>query len=172
MTWLQPASRNISALIQPVKAPEAAAWQSWPPRATRLPATASPTVASRVAGGQTSRSQACGPRARSAIARASAIPSARFPFIFQLPATRPLRSAISVLQAVLATAPAIVATTPAHPYVGTHDHTGIREGQPTARPAKPSFSHHDATHPRQSGLNHRQDPVRALDRRVRVLGHW
>ena len=49
-------------------------WQSWPPSATPLPASASPTAPSNVNGGQTSRSQRCGALARSAISRASAQP--------------------------------------------------------------------------------------------------
>src|SRR6266851_2935021 len=141
MTWLQPASRNISALMQPVNAPEAAAWQSWPPSATPPPASASPPSTpligpSSVAGGQTSRSQACGSFARSAMARASAIPSARRPFIFQLPATSAFRSGISVLHAARASAPANVAARPGHLYVRTYDHTGLCGGQPAAIPAK------------------------------------
>src|SRR5229473_3608473 len=171
MTWLQPASRNISALIEPVKAPEAASWQSWPPSATPLSASASPTAASRVAGGQTRRSRACGSFARSAMARASAIPSARRPFIFQLPATSPFRSGISVLHAARASAPANVAAAPGHPYVRSYDHTGIRGGQPAAIPAKSGILRHDASDPHQSGLDHRQGPVRALDHLLRVLGH-
>src|SRR6266849_9853784 len=176
MTWLQPASRNISALMEPVKAPEAAAWQSWPPSATPLPASASPPSTSpigpsSVAGGQTSRSQACGSFARSAMARASAMPSARRPFIFQLPATSSFRSGISVLHAARASAPANVAAMPGDLYVRTYDHTGIRGGQPAAIPAKSGILRHDASDPHQSGLDHRQGPVRALDHLVRVLGH-
>src|SRR6266851_195095 len=176
MTWLQPASRNISALMQPVNAPEAAAWQSWPPSATPPPASASPPSTpligpSSVAGGQTSRSQACGSFARSAMARASAIPSARRPFIFQLPATSAFRSGISVLHAARASAPANVAAMPGDLYVRTYDHTGIRGGQPAAMPAKSGILRHDASDPHQSRLDHRQGPVRALDHLVRVLGH-
>src|SRR6185437_1375988 len=87
MTWLQPASLSIAAAISPVWAPDRAAWQSWPPTAMPLPASASATARSRVAGGHTRRSQAIRPRfSRCARSAAKASPSDASPFIFQLPA--------------------------------------------------------------------------------------
>ena len=56
MTALAPASASISAEMSPVKAPDASAWQSWPPIATSEPRAAAANAASSVAGGQTIRS--------------------------------------------------------------------------------------------------------------------
>ncbi|CAH2599794.1 protein of unknown function [Rhodovastum atsumiense] len=85
ITQAAPASRSIAAETSPVWAPFAWVWQSCPPTATTLPASASATGRITVAGGQTSRSQAR-PGAASATARASDSESATRPFIFQLPA--------------------------------------------------------------------------------------
>src|ERR1700730_10710411 len=98
MTWVQPASASISGLISPVNAPFAAPWQSCPPRAMPLPAIRPPTVVSMVAGGPT-RSWQPGPSLpaetiRWARACASAELSSRNPFIFQLPATSFVRTAM------------------------------------------------------------------------------
>src|SRR5215475_12920822 len=98
--------------------------------------TTSATSGSNVAGGHTSRSHRCGSLALATRSWASATPSRRSPFIFQLPATSLLRSAISVpaLRLVarlgstgewlpLCRLPSI------HPH---HDHTGTGAGQPAA----------------------------------------
>jgi hypothetical protein len=91
-----------------------------------LPTSAPPTAASIVAGGQTSKSQrgepTC-PRAASALAKA--IPSARSPFIFQLPATSFL-NAITFPQAAPATQ---LRRHGAVFIIAAHDHTGARPGQ-------------------------------------------
>src|SRR3954471_10825758 len=92
IAWLQPTSLSISALSEPVNAPFGAAWQSWPPSAM-LPCRTSPTRTSRVAGGHTRRSQARRLLlARFASSAARPRPSARNPFIFQLPAISRFRS--------------------------------------------------------------------------------
>ena len=91
MTWVQPASASISALMSPVKAPLRRAWQSWPPSAMPLPAMTSHTCGQQrcrradqqLAGRRFAPASAL---ARSASSPASASPSARSPFIFQLPA--------------------------------------------------------------------------------------
>src|SRR5229473_3158215 len=87
MTWLQPASLSMGAPMSPVCAPNRSAWQSWPPMAMPLPASASATARSKVAGGHTRRSQPSRSRCtRCARSAASASPSAPSPFIFQFPA--------------------------------------------------------------------------------------
>ena len=98
MTWLQPASASISALMSPVKAPFGAAWQSCPPSAMLLPARA--CRHRRQQARRRANQQLAGrpPRRRSSPAapepRASAVPSSRNPFIFQLPATSFVRTAM------------------------------------------------------------------------------
>src|SRR5437016_1798591 len=122
MTWVQPASASISGLISPVNAPFAAAWQSWPPRAMPLPAIRPPTVVSRVAGGQTRSSQPGPPAPAATIrctrARANATLSSRSPFIFQLPATSFVRTAMLRPHGSVS-------------IFCLQDHTGTRAGQPT-----------------------------------------
>ena len=134
-TWLHPASFSISALTQPVKAPDGCGWQSWPPSATPLPASASPTAASSVNGGHTSRSQRCdgrrgplGDRARQRHAVGAQ------PFIFQLPATSRFRSGISILRCGAAPQRGEVAAAAARCLCSLATITpGFGAGQPTAR---------------------------------------
>src|SRR5215212_1285121 len=126
IAWVQPTSRSISALIEPVKAPFGAAWQSWPPSAMPLPCSASATSTSRVAGGHTRSSQPSrAALARSANSRASPKPSARSPFIFQLPAISRFRSAMFYAPSGPRQDRAN-GCGPAQPYlyIGRHDHTG------------------------------------------------
>src|SRR4030095_5821662 len=76
------------AATSPVWAPFALAWQFWPPTSTPLPLAALPTARPRVGGGQISTSRSLQPACftPSATPVAKARPSARRPFIFQLPA--------------------------------------------------------------------------------------
>ena len=115
--------------------------------------------------------------------RASASPSARSPFIFQLPATSCFRSAhFRSSRRWPHRHRREVAAPPGHLYVRRHDHTG-HSPRSTAAGAPPPItnrprpgpasrvSRHDASDPLQGGLHRRQDPVRAVDHLVRVLGH-
>src|ERR1700738_4199913 len=86
MMALAPASPSISAEISPVWAPDASGWQSCAPTATFEPRAFSAKAATRVAGGQTSKSAlAATPGAPASMASNSAVEAFR-PFIFQLPA--------------------------------------------------------------------------------------
>src|SRR5215468_3747283 len=88
MTAVAPASLSISAAISPVNAPDASAWQSWPPMATEEPRACAAKAATSVAGGHTIRSaRPARPPAPAMTLVSSAAEPAR-PFIFQLPAIR------------------------------------------------------------------------------------
>src|SRR5215469_6913046 len=160
MTYLQPRSASISALTSPVWAPFGDEWQSCPPSAIPLPARTPPTVSRRVAGGQTRTSQPISPPAeavRATSARASAAPSARNPFIFQLPATsfvpiamlRPRRPA-SIIRPLR-----------------SHRLSGGSTGPSRQEEAS---CLHAASDPLQSGILHRQGFVRTADPDLRHLG--
>jgi hypothetical protein len=82
--------------MSPVKAPDAAAWQSCPPIASRVPAEIAAMRAISVAGGQISMSILVSAAAPSAMARASSS-DAPTPFIFQLPAIRCVRAMMGML---------------------------------------------------------------------------
>ena len=87
ITAQAPASASISAAISPVWAPEAAAWQSWPPIPTGPPRAISANRATSVAGGQTISSALPASAAAPATIFSSSATEAASPFIFQLPAT-------------------------------------------------------------------------------------
>jgi hypothetical protein len=84
MTRLAPASTSIGAATDPVKAPDADAWQSCPP--TAAPGAAATIAPISVNGGQsaTSTEECASAAAKIAFASPSAAVS---PFIFQLPTT-------------------------------------------------------------------------------------
>src|SRR3954469_15130821 len=87
MTAAAPASLSISAAISPVWAPDAFAWQSWPPKVSFEPFEAQANCASRVAGGQTIRSALSASLSAPALMPLNSAIEDDSPFIFQLPAT-------------------------------------------------------------------------------------
>src|ERR1700704_1118582 len=97
MTAEAPASLSISAEMSPVKAPDASAWQSWPPIASALPAARAAQAAINVAGGQTMRSTLGASRGAAAVMRSSSARGVVRPFIFQLPATSGRRAVAIIL---------------------------------------------------------------------------